>query len=74
MNYGLVEHTANTILEMIDREKGETQEQLPDYFKGMYDMCVAVMMEIDDESQGYNAVTVMISEESERLLNERNLN
>lgn len=73
MNYGLVEHTANTILEMIDREKGETQEQLPDYFKGMYDMCVAVMMEIDDESQGYNAVLILLGDEAERLRDERNI-
>lgn len=69
-----IENTANLILQMADENKKENIANLPDYIRGMFDLCIAFMLEEDKEGIGYDSVIVMIAEESERSKNERDAN
>lgn len=69
-----IENTANLILQMADENKKENIANLPDYIRGMFDLCIAFMLEEDKEGTGYDSVIVMIAEELERSKNERDAN
>ncbi|HEL1011764.1 TPA: hypothetical protein TVB68_000909 [Streptococcus equi subsp. ruminatorum] len=69
-----IENTANLLLQMADENKQDNVSNLPDYIRGMFDLCIAFMIEEDEEGAGYNSVMVMVADELEKLKDERDTN
>lgn len=66
-------HTQKMLSEMLDYEAGETSRDLSPYYKGMFDLCVAYQMGLENKNDGYNEVLILLGDEAERLRDERNL-